>query len=330
MGTVRIDGHARRRLIQWYGEGLSSLRIAELLGVHCSSVCNHLRKLGLTRNSAARTRRYKLDETAFAPARVLVDPDAQYWVGLLMADGCVRRSVRQTTVCLSLQEADRSLVELFRNFLKSTNPVRVEKNHGYPGSTSQAILLVTSRLLADDLATYGVIPRKSAREAVTSTLLRSPSFWRGMVDGDGWLGWQKQKSWRLRPRIGLTGGLTIVEQFRDFVASLAPSFRSSILANHSIWKLTVTGEEAAILARTLYGTLGPSLSRKQAIANELMGWGRVHKDRSPISLEVLDGLKAELGTWRAVAAALGFPTPNAVACHRSRLAQERQTGRRRP
>ena len=107
-----------------------------------------------------------------------------YWLGFLMADGCVCRSV----VHLGLAVRDHSHVERFRQALQSAHPITtyIQKWGVKPGSTASRIQ-IRSVQMTEALARYGVGPRKTWTAEWTDRL---PSdlyrhYLRGAFDGDG-------------------------------------------------------------------------------------------------------------------------------------------------
>jgi transposase-like protein len=123
-GVPRVRRHMtdgeKRHAIRRYKAGASSIHIAKELGFTDVAVLNMLVRSGVQRRNKADARRaYPLNEHAFD----VLTPAAEYWLGVLMADGCV--SVDRDRVVLSLKTSDRGHLELFKSFLGTTKPLGV-------------------------------------------------------------------------------------------------------------------------------------------------------------------------------------------------------------
>ncbi|HTT74203.1 MAG TPA: hypothetical protein VMG99_08725 [Thermoplasmata archaeon] len=207
--------------------------------------------------------RTELNEHVFdAP----LSPEAQYWVGFLMADGSVGfTGPNAGHIVLALQERDRGHVEAFRRFLGSTHAIYARAPAPAPGgytSTGLAQLKVESADLVRALERYGVVPGKSRRTRVLG-LEQSRDFWRGVVDGDGSVGVQVTGRSKGVPWLALAGSPGLLEQFVHFVhreepdSTQVPSIRPNGLA-----VLTYRGPMACRILRRLYAGAAVALPRK--------------------------------------------------------------------
>lgn len=122
------------------------------------------------------------NEAAFAN----IDTAAKaYWLGILLTDGYVSDTRKDCEPQIGLQMIDRELLEEFKSFLGSDNPVlRIERR----SDRHHTMYRVTafSRRMANDLARFGVIPRKTS-STYLPVLPRSlmPHLLRGIFYGDG-------------------------------------------------------------------------------------------------------------------------------------------------
>lgn len=115
-------------------------------------------------------------------------PLSAYWLGFLMADGCVTRQSegRSLRLTLRLSVKDRAHLERFRDWIGSAHTI-YEKEHADPAGKTQrsCCLQISSEPLCTALGKWGVVPRKTTRENPNPELLNNRDFWRGCVDGDG-------------------------------------------------------------------------------------------------------------------------------------------------
>lgn len=250
-----------------YRAGLSMAKIAEQHGVSERTVSNFLRGHGVQARTLADSHRVRsLDESVFDT----VTPESAYWVGFLMADGAVtthRQGAPQIRVNLS--ETDREHLLKFRSFLKSSHTVsRIVLNDHRPGwenSQPQASLSVASARLSEALARFGVVPRKSKTAEVRGGLEHNRDFWRGVVDGDGSVGFSGG-----RPVLQLAGSRPLMEQFLSYVQTVAET-KAQVRPSGPIWAIGVTGKAAVQVIQALYEGSRVSLDRKRVKAEGILG-----------------------------------------------------------
>lgn len=197
-----------------------------------------------------RFRKYTLNEHAFDE----ITPESAYWIGFLMADGCV--SLNQ--IIINLQEKDINHLIKFNSFLKTNYPIKMIKS-GYNSSSLIASLVVSSKYITNRLSEYGVTPRKSLTAKVCDELAFNRDFWRGVVDGDGtlFLG-KKEYSY---PQLNLGGSYHIINQYKYFIQSLV-NCDPKIEKIKSIFMLKISGKKAQKIIDTLYKNADIYLERK--------------------------------------------------------------------
>jgi len=124
------------------------------------------------------TRIHTLNESRFARVD---SEDAAYWLGFIAADGCV---TDQGDFAIQLARQDECHLHDLRDWFGSTHAIS-RKELPYPSSS----FTFRSRIIADNLARYGVTPRKSITlnwpSELNPTLYRH--YIRGYVDGGGGL-----------------------------------------------------------------------------------------------------------------------------------------------
>lgn len=250
-----------------YQAGESSSALAVSFRCDKTTITNYLEKLGIARRGVSEASRiYSLDEKVFS--RVRKSSAGAYWVGFIMADGCLHKRRYSHLLSVAVSERDKVILESLRWFLGSNQPIQVIKDKR--GYEPMATLAVASHRIVADLAKYGIVERKSFSAKVCARLALSADFWRGVVDGDGWLGWGSSQKRKI-PVLGLVGSSQMMEQFSVFVKTVA-GFSPSVKRMHSIWKVIICGRAAVAVASFLYLRDGPSLSRKKRLAMELIRW----------------------------------------------------------
>ena len=213
------------------------------------------------------TRTYTLNEDVFDT----ITEESAYWIGFLMADGCISSPrPNQTTryVTLALAEKDRAHVEAFQKFLGSNQPVPSRENQrAKANSQNLAYFSVASKRLAEKLESYGVVPRKS-QGAMIQHLQSDRNFWRGLIDGDGHVCLFNRKDTQV-PVIGLTASRPLSNQFADFVLSVVGA-RPNSHQQGNVWHTRCFFRKAEVLAEVLYKDCTIALPRKAEMAKQIL------------------------------------------------------------
>lgn len=240
-----------------YVAGENSHELARAYGVTHRAILLRIRAAGVSLRGASEAHRHlPLRQDAFA----VPSPERNYWAGFLMADGCVCGN----EITLRLASVDEAQVLAFREFAGSGHTVMHIARNGYDGKTAE-VLTFRSSIMAADLAKLGIIPRKSLVAEAPSELAMDSDFWRGAVDGDGWLG-KKQCA------ISFCGGRGLVGQFASFCRTLSRSKANvNKCTGKQLWTFSVTGRGAIPVMAALYGIpSGPALARKKEIAMKFL------------------------------------------------------------
>lgn len=245
----------------------------------------------------------------------VITEESAYWIGFLMADGCLthrkryRNSDGEKEVHLSISERDRGHVEAFRRFLGTSNTISRNTSKGFPGSRPRCRISVTSPRLFDALAVYGVTPRKSLTAKVIG-LESNRDFWRGLVDGNGSIvnrrhlgGWAG---------VMLVGSQYIIPQFSAYCATVIMEEPPAMTPHHStegIFNICLSGERGISVVRSLYDGCTVALRRKWDAARQVIkqeGTIQVQREWPRVSVADLKRLKGEHGSWVRVADHLGL------------------------
>lgn len=245
------------RIIAAYVGGRGALAIAKGEGVSEMRVTGVLRRAGVAMREAGHPRTYTHDPTYFD---AITDEARAYWLGFLMADGCVTDG---NYLKLSLGVIDRGHLEKLRAALGSTHPITEHATKGgyKPGAIITCFGLRCDRLAAG-LARGGVVPRKS-HTAVPPELPEALQrhFWRGMVDGDGYIS-QSGHNYT----VGLTGNEAVCTAFRAWVRRHIQT-EAVVRRNHTAWKYDLGGYIGPLeLLRLLYDGATIALDRKRELA----------------------------------------------------------------
>lgn len=215
------------------------------------------------RSYFTRRRKCSLNEGAFE----VITEESAYWIGFIMADGCITRDRPDSSgwrrLKVNLKSSDVDHLRRLQSFLEYGGKVAMRDNNRY------CSLEVNSARLTASLRKYGVIEQKSRRTSVNH-LDNNLHFWRGMIDGDGTLYISKN----MYPSLSLCGSETILNQFAAYVVKIFPSVnKPSIRKCAGIKQLAIAGQKAIALTHHFYSNCSVALDRKLQIARTIMSLG---------------------------------------------------------
>jgi len=270
----------------YYEEKRGASAIAKDFGVNKKTVYNILVKFG----KGTRPRANRTGETYHKPAGILagvtpsgrpsggqhgprlavnehafdeLTPLGAYWIGFLMADGCVNRESegKSLRLMVRLSVRDRGHLERFREWIGSEHAI-YEKDHIDPAGNPQrsCCLQISSEPLCAALGRWGVVPQKTGREQPVVELIDNRNFWRGCVDGDG-------SVYEGGQRVYLCGGRPIVDAwaawaFRAHGAEMDLRHHVSFVGKAGCWVGDCWRKEARALLADLYRRGDCCLARK--------------------------------------------------------------------
>lgn len=262
-------------LAREYRDGKTVQQLANEHHTSTDRVRRALRNEGVHARSSGHRRLRTINLDAFTDMDL--DPVKSYWAGFLFADGSVDDG--HHSLILGLSETDRGHVESFKEFSGSDAKIVTVPTKGY-AKTNVCRFVINGKAMTQGLAKYGLVPRKSLTATVPDILLHNPDFWRGCIDGDGWIHF-KDARFNL-PILGLCGSLRTVQQFREFAVHVNPAVRASIHTNgENCFAITIGGTIAqSVLAAVGYGQDVIALPRKKSLAKTALAWKPHHK-RTP-------------------------------------------------
>lgn len=185
-----------------------------------------------------------------------------YYLGLFIADGCVYRFRKNTMFnILSLQREDSYMVEQFAKDVCATRKIVTDKRDGSRSIT------VTSNKMAYDLSKYGVIEDKTFMTYLPKIDKNLYSHLiRGILDGDGNIGYRKTKEGRERWQIAFCGSYKLMSDIRDFLIKELNVYPIKISKEDSIFSIRWTSKsDFYLICNYLYVNSHIYLNRKYEI-----------------------------------------------------------------
>lgn len=247
-----------QEIIDKYEGGMSARKLGFEYEVADVTITFLLKRHGVSvRNRSNAKRTNQIKEDVFDT----ITEESAYWIGFILADGNVYHpKKRSKQLNLGLAEKDWEHLEKFKKFIGSNKPLYYNKGGVFISFYSNRIV--------DKLAEYGIVPRKSKIAKIPEQLKNNRHFWRGMVDGDGWISIKEDGSTIL----GLCGTLDIVFGFKRFVEYKAwyileiPDIKP-YQKTECCWEVKYGGSYVRNLLNILYSAHHTSLERKRILSH---------------------------------------------------------------
>lgn len=184
---------SKQELEALYKQHKTIKNLSIFLGASEPTVRKYFKKYGIESTIGSQgARKYNYDESYFED----IDCEEKaYWLGFLMADGCVYAGTDNYSYRLqiNLKLSDKYHLERFQKSLGSHYKIQ-EK---YLKNSGACTLKINSTKLCKDLIRHGIIPRKSLnckKPDLSDSLM--PHFIRGYFDGDGCITCDSKNRWK--------------------------------------------------------------------------------------------------------------------------------------
>ena len=238
-----------------YKNGETASNIANSFNVSISVVTDRLRSQGIEIVNPRCREMYKFVDEDFFSRK---DGWSAYTYGLLLSDGCLSN---KDAVIITLQESDvpvlASIAEKMGIHSRPKLSFR-KSGEGYEPKVAGSISFSHPKLISD-LRDLGMEERKSTREVAPECFAFDRHFWRGMVDGDGWLIVGKHRG----PALGLCGSEAICNQFLEFCKTIVGDIKAKVLRRKgNLFAIVLTKNKCLPIARQLYQDAQICLPRK--------------------------------------------------------------------
>lgn len=206
---MRFSKEKEASIISDYQAGLNTVEIAKKWNTYNTSIRRVLLRYGITPRTSKEVHT-RVKENPFK----LGDEKSEYFLGLLLTDGCVQHRKEINSVSITLSLKDKEMVEKFRDFACPRNKVSKilqKKYNTYMFSTS-----VRSDLIAAWLEEHGNFHNKSYECDIYTPL--TPHILRGIFDGDGY--WHSTNNGNTM-QWGICGkSLIFLQKIKDYLHSL--------------------------------------------------------------------------------------------------------------
>ena len=272
-----VSKETQKSMVRKYLSGGSSQVIAERYGLDRHTCLAAVRRSGnKVRLREESRRRHKVKRDYFD----IVDTERKaYWLGFATADGCVS----DYKLAFHLSICDRGHLGKLIFDIGSDAPIReISRRKGSGKMKRYSVLEICSKYLTSRLIKLGVCPNKT----LTAYPWDGPSnlmmhYWRGVMDGDGWIckPQKKYEDWQ----VGICGTYRIVDGFRIFAETVcgtsARPYRHKCKGKYiNLWSIKIGGfSMPKKLLAAIYHNSNIHLDRKKILASQLISDCRVNR-----------------------------------------------------
>lgn len=200
----------KEQIINLYLSGMSQKRVGALYNVTQGAVSNLLKRRGIKARSKSETsgRKYRVNHHYFDS---IDTPDKAYWLGFITADG----NIDGDCVSIKLNRVDRDHLVMFMRCMESSACVTDGINNF---GVNYSLARIHSTAIATALRGHGVTGNKTwTIKPWHGSPELMPHYWRGVIDGDGWVSTSANGRTKRFYTVGLCGNHEIVNGFRSYV-----------------------------------------------------------------------------------------------------------------
>lgn len=268
--ALSLSKEELENLIKQHG---NATKVANALGHSAYSVRSALKKHNIVGDNYRR--KYDLNHYYFSPP---YNPDSLYWAGYIAANGTVTTFMSghpTYRVYMNMSEQDRPYLEMMRDALGSTAPVKAIASKASDGKSYHiATLLFNSRQMVDDLANFNIVPRKQHIYAMPEWLTKHPDihhFLRGYTDGLGGFKLNADKTEVLD--FSTTGTVEFLNQFRKIIAEKCSIFSERPITKSGTYRGRIwyyAKEDLVKIAKFLMQDGGYFMKKKWEIPSKLL------------------------------------------------------------
>lgn len=263
-----------------YKSGTGIRALCDQFHIDGSVLRRFITEAGLLRTKSEAVRSAKSNAKINDRVLEILTPEALYWIGFLYADGHIEKEPR-ARISLTLAEIDRGHLEKYGKFFGEGLEIRdvTNKNSKAPGQINfdgkHLRVAFSSKSIYSKLMQLGLTHKKTLNLIPIESLKNSKDFWRGVVDGDGWIcqtGDMRAEGKYNYACIGLSGTQDTLIGFLDFIkrSGITTDAHPRKDSRSNVWKTDIHGTGAKAIMTLLYKDATVYLDRKYEKYQELM------------------------------------------------------------
>jgi hypothetical protein len=260
-------------LEKMYKETKSMKKMAEILGINEKTVKTYLTKFGIDTSFSIGNRRHEFNEDYF---EVIDTEEKAYWLGFIMADGCVYRGADKYSYRLQINLMGKDIEHLkrFNKAIGADYKIVVKKSISSYSIRSHeplatSTIKVNSTKMCKDLINIGVMPHKTFREKfpfLNDDLYKH--YIRGYFDGDGCISLNTSKGIYA---FEIIGGLQSMVNIREYLPVRVSLYKiDNGKYSQPLYKIVTASKENLLKLRSwLYEDASIFLVRKKKIFDDI-------------------------------------------------------------
>jgi len=241
-------------LTQLYLDGYSTTELANLFGVHRTTIQRKIKNQGILLRKKTPTSKYNIH--TFSNINV----HTCYWAGFIAADGCIRSD--RNTVSMHLGIKDLNHLEKFKSYINLSSNIEIFNN--------SCRICISGKWFVEDLQhNFNITPVKSLTY-IPPTLPKKLErhFWRGYFDGDG------SVTKTSVPSMSVLGTKNTCLMFNNYISTLGIKLKSKnttspIVPAGNAFQISYSGKNAYIILHDMYHNSDFYLDRKKEKFEEL-------------------------------------------------------------
>jgi DNA-binding transcriptional regulator WhiA len=175
---------------------------------------------------------YSINKDSFLD---LGSESAAYFYGWVVTDGCLIKSTTKGVYGVSLELAtrDEDLLHKFKTYLGTSNAIRRRsRKDSRTGNTyHQSALYFSDDEIIGRLTELGLEQRKSLKETCPDVFKFNKHFWRGALEGDGFIAGSNSRGYRIE----LVGSESFVNSFKDYCKYVYPNYEPRITSRNNLF-----------------------------------------------------------------------------------------------
>jgi len=202
-------------------------------------------------------RKYEINMDVFKQ----ITEESAYWMGFITADGSFQKRLNTYQLVIHLSDKDEAHLHKIQKFIQPKVKITYTKNNS-------CRIAFASNEICEDIWRYGIGVNKTKEVNLTENLIYNRDFWRGVVDGDGYLNYCK--SGNNKHRLEIVGSYSLLSYFVDYCKTIIPDFKNTVKPHKSIYVIRLGGLTAKIILKSLYGDSRVYLDRKKKTYEEII------------------------------------------------------------
>lgn len=260
----RLSEKQRDEVLRRYAKGEGGVSLGREFGCSANAVNALARRHGIPKRESSDLWRTASGHSLVDAAFEDITEKSAYWLGMLFADGALTQN---NSVALTLKREDLPHLYAFRDFMGGSQKII------FP-TASSARYAFRSKRVREQLACYGLLGKHQHAEKAAQKLAENRDFWRGVVDGDGYVSLAKRSGRNTHhARLELVGWQGLVEQFWCFSKPISGGSSVLVRRHKSIFRVAYSGVAAERLIMALYEGSAVALPRKSNAARNILARG---------------------------------------------------------